>query len=60
MPVPFLNAGLKNTTNIGCIERGLGVMGCVDTCYTVLSEDIQKGNWHSWGGGSIERGQGHS
>ena len=29
MPVPFLIVGLKNTTNKGCIERGLGVMGCV-------------------------------
>ena len=29
MPVPFLDVGLKNTTNIGRIERGLVVMGCV-------------------------------
>ena len=29
MPVVFLDGGLKNTTNIGRIERGLGVMGCV-------------------------------
>ena len=28
MPVVFLDGGLKNTTNIGRIERGL-VMGCV-------------------------------
>ena len=25
----FLNVGLKNTTNVGRIERGLIVMGCV-------------------------------
>ena len=53
MPAPFLNVGLKSTTIIGRIERGLVVMGCVvgrgrgegvmlRMRYTVLDEDIRK------------------
>ena len=38
----FLNVGLKNTTNVGRIDRGL-VMGCVlDVRYRVLAS-IKRG-----------------
>ena len=44
--MPFLDVGLKNTTNMGRIQRGLGGMGCVldDVVmgYTVLNEDMWK------------------
>ena len=51
MPVPFLDAGLKNmsehwTYKAGSCSDGL-CCGCSLPCYTVLNEDIQKGHWHS-------------
>ena len=38
----FPHVGLKNTTNIGRIERGLGVMGC--GCYIRVTFSIKGGH----------------
>ena len=43
----FLDVGLKNTTNIGRIERSLVVMGYVVE-WGVLNEDIQKDTQGHW------------
>ena len=50
--MPFPEVGLKNTTNIGRIKRGLVVMGCV--------VDVVRGVLASIKRGHPERGRGHS